>query len=146
MQLIDQYSAIHPPLRLPQRAILGLRADVSRHFRETAYSKKDDIATIKHMFKWFKGGFERQIGRINADPSLNKAQKAAARRAFYEEALHNTEEAAAALRFLWPRITPTERCLALSIAFFRKVYIHMRRHEFKVWVMAGGEGLRRRSI
>jgi hypothetical protein len=147
-QLLEYYSAIHPPLRLPPRTGSGVRADVGRHFREIGY--KDigrDMDTIEGVFEWFKSGFERQIGGINADPWLNKAQQAAARRAFYEEALKTTSGAMAPLRFVWPLIiTPTERCLVIILAFFRRLYLHLCRHELRVWIAAGGQGLRRRSI
>lgn len=110
-------------------------------------SAEVDIDNIYQLFKWFRTAFASRMQRINNDDSLSDASRAAARRAFYDEAMHTIlgplQDLATRSR---PDITPGQETSRITLGFFWSMFIRMREFELIIYLRSGGKRQRRATI
>jgi hypothetical protein len=82
---------------------------------------------------------------INSSP-ITEAAKAAARRAFYDEAMQNIVDPLGDLASTPPGMTPAQECIVITLVFFWNMFMRMREFELVIYLRNGGKRPRRGSI
>ena len=150
---LDSLVQQHYVTSRPVSSVLGrpLRPFIRRlwgHFLSSVqaqYSAEADIHVICQLFRWFLNGFRFRMGHINNAP-ISEASKAASRRAFYDEAMHNILDPLGRLTRAPPDMTPVQECIAMTLVFFWNMFMRMREFELVIYLRSGGTRPRRGSV
>jgi hypothetical protein len=150
---LDSLVQEHYVTSRPVSSVLGrpLRPFIRRlwgHFLRSVrahYSAEADIEVICQLFHWFLNGFRTRMSRINSSP-ISEAAKAASRRAFYDEAMHNILDPVGRLTRVPPDMTPAQECIAMTLVFFWNMFMRMREFELVIYLRCGGKRPRRGSV